>query len=109
MTEDKEGVEMMRLTFFVLEDVVVLPEDGHTPPALLPSVLLLHHVVGPKALHAASLLRDGGVGHHQGGTKPKVEIVTVPGVREETLRTCGKMLLSSYVEHCHNFPAIYIK
>ena len=77
--------QIMTLTLFVLEDVVVLPEDGHAPPALLPPVLLLHHVVRAKALHAAALLRDGRVGHNQGNFMTKVEVVTVPGVREEAL------------------------
>ena len=81
---------MMALTLFVLEDVVVLPEDGHAPPALLPPVLLLHHVVRAKALHAAPLLRDGRVGHRQGRPEPKVEVVPVPGMREEALGACGK-------------------
>ena len=79
----------MELTLFVLEDIVVLPEDGHAPPALLPPVLLLHHIVRPKALHTASLLRDGRVGHHQRRPEPKVEVVAVPGVGEETLGAWG--------------------
>ena len=89
MTERE--VQIMTLTLFVLEDVVVLPEDGHAPPALLPPVLLLHHVVRAKALHAASLLRDGRVGHRQGRTEAEVEVVPVPGMREEALGACGKV------------------
>ena len=66
---------------------MVLPEDGHAPPALLAPLLLLHHVVRAEALDALALHRDARVGHQQRRVEPKVEVRTVPGVGEETLRT----------------------
>ena len=69
---------------------MVLAEDGHAPPALLAPLLLLHHVVRAEALDALALHRDARVGHQQGGVEPKVEVRTVPGVGEETLRTWGE-------------------
>ena len=69
---------------------MVLPEDGHAPPALLAPLLLLHHVVRAEALDALALHRDARVGHQQRGVEPKVEVRTVPGVGEETLRTWGE-------------------
>ena len=72
---------------------MVLAEDGHAPPALLAPLLLLHHVVRAEALDALALHRDARVGHQQGGVEPKVEVGTVPGVGEETLRTWGEGFL----------------
>ena len=61
----------------------MLPEDGHAPPAPLPPVLVLHHVVGAEALHAAPLLGQGGVLQVQRGGEAEVEVGAVPGEREE--------------------------
>ena len=72
---------------------MVLPEDGHAPPALLAPLLLLHHVVRAEALDALALHRDARVGHQQRRVEPKVEVGTVPGVGEETLRTWGEGFL----------------
>ena len=76
----------MELTLFVLEDVVVLPEDGHAPPALLSILFVLHHKMAAKVVHALPLLADGVVHHPQRRVVAEMEILAVPVLGEVTAR-----------------------
>ena len=58
-------------------------KDGHTAPALLPVLLVLQDVLAPQVLHAPPLPRDGGVDYDERLGVPQVEVLPVPGHREE--------------------------
>ena len=60
---------------------------GHASPALLAVLLVLHHEVAPEVLHAPPLALDAGVGHQQRGVVTKVEIFSMPRLREEAARS----------------------
>ncbi len=57
-------------------------ENGHTPPALLPVILVLHDVLAPQVLHASPLPRDGGVDDDERLGVPQMEVLPVPRGRK---------------------------
>jgi hypothetical protein len=72
------------LTFSILEHILVFSEDAHAPPALLPILLVLHDVLASQILHASPLPRNGGVDNDEWLGVAQVEVLPMPGHREET-------------------------
>ena len=62
----------------------MFPVDGHTSPALLSIIWILHDKVTSKVFNTFSLLGDGVINHPQRSAESQVEILPVPGLREET-------------------------
>ena len=61
----------------------MLPVDGHASPALLPIFSVLHDKVASEVLNATPLLADGVINNPERCIEAEVEILSMPGTREE--------------------------